>query len=250
MALNNDNSKYDEANALFSAKRWDEALPILIDLLRTSNYYDTWYQTHYLVGQCYRFTEQIEEAIAALEKCLSLIRYGEDPKIYGSCYLALGIAYQLNGEYSKALDNFALGFQKDPDNYVIDNSVGLTYRLMGNYSMALQAYNHSYGILIDNAVQTLNLGPLSAEAEQLENQFVELLESGKLKSVLSSNLAFSIVCYNIGVIHAVSDNPGGALIAFRDSIDNIPEGVEYDLPIKALENLLKNNTDESGLFHF
>jgi len=215
MAVNDDNSKYDEASALIGANRWNEALPLLLDLMRTSKYYDTWHQTHYLVGQCYRFTDQIEKAINELEKCVGLIRHDADSKIYGSCYLALGIAYQLNGQYARAIHNLTLGFQKDPDNHLIDNSVGLTYRLMGNYDMALQAYTHSYGILINNALETLKLGPLSSDRKERQDQLTDLLQSGKLKPVLASNLDFSIVCHNIGLLDMLLDNPMAALMTLE-----------------------------------
>ena len=156
MPTTDEKHKYEEASRLILIKKWNAALPLLLDLIQTSKYYDSQDQTHYLLGLCYRFTYQIDKAIKSLEKCVGLVRFDEDP-MYGSYYLALGIAYQQDGQYARAIDTFALGVQKDPNNHLIDNSIGLTFRLMGNYDRASQAYNHAHQILIDNALETLNI---------------------------------------------------------------------------------------------
>ncbi len=94
----------------------------------------------YLLGQAYRFTGDLVQAEAALDKALAL--NGREPGVL----LAIGIVKQLTGRYEVALATFGQANACDPDFHLGYNSTGYTYEKMGqlekaqaNYELAIQA---------------------------------------------------------------------------------------------------------------
>jgi len=232
--------RHEMALDLLSEGKWAEALVILLDLSKTSEYYRNSHNIYYCIGQCYRYTNRFSLAISSLEKCLELIEGEEniDPETAGSAYLAMGIACQQNYEDERAINSFLLGIDKNPQNATLYNSLGLTFKFMENYDEAFRAYSAAHDILVTRALDSMGIAPVSKNTDERLDQITELLQSGKLRPVLASNIDFSFVCNNIGQVQILMGNPKGAVLALLASIKHIPEGEVYDIPKETLTSLL------------
>ena len=86
-------------------------------------------------GQCFRFTNNVPEAIKCLTKAAML--NPTDPQIL----LALGIALQLAEEYESAIAKLKEVVRLDPRCFTAYNSIGLTYRKTGQFREAYEWYS-------------------------------------------------------------------------------------------------------------
>lgn len=104
---------------------------------------------NYLAGQCYRFLNDMENAIKYL-KLANLIKPNDHCVL-----LALGIALQLSQLYDDAIDIFNRAIQIDPDYYPAYNSLALTFKKVSNFDLALQSYDDAIKALTRNIVKKL-----------------------------------------------------------------------------------------------
>ena len=131
-------SNFKEAKELISNGKWIEAIPLLRkELELNANNDNTWY----LLGLCYRFTNQLEMAVTSLHRAISL-----DDSI-PSYYLALGIAYQLLEKYEESLSSLRIANKLD-NNYVeAFISAAITLKKMKNYTKSLEIFDEAANAL-------------------------------------------------------------------------------------------------------
>jgi tetratricopeptide (TPR) repeat protein len=131
-----DNGAVDErreqAQEFMRVGRFNEALPLLLDVSRArpddSN-------TLYLIGQCYRLSGDLAQAIHYL--ALSVEVKGDDAQVF----LALGIALQLSSQLEKAISALAEAIRLEPNYALAYNSLALTQKAMGDLEKALHNYD-------------------------------------------------------------------------------------------------------------
>lgn len=90
---------------------------------------------HYMLGQCYRFTERYSLSIE------ELIRATELDDTCKEWFLALGIAFQLNGNFEESLDALRKANMLDQDYELAYNSAAVTFRKMGKFRRAAEVYD-------------------------------------------------------------------------------------------------------------
>ena len=115
-------------------QKWDEAIVAFQHVLKENpKSSGTWY----MLGQCHRFSDEIDGSIQALKNAISL-NDKEAP-----FFLALGIAYQLAEKYEDSLDALTEAARIDPDYSLAYNSAAITRRKMGDHKRALEIYDLS-----------------------------------------------------------------------------------------------------------
>jgi tetratricopeptide (TPR) repeat protein len=115
-------------------QKWDEAITAFQHVLKESpKSSGTWY----MLGQCHRFSDEIDRSIQALKNAISL-NDKEAP-----FFLALGISYQLAEKYEDSLDALTEASRIDPDYSLAYNSAAITRRKMGDHKRALEIYDLS-----------------------------------------------------------------------------------------------------------
>jgi tetratricopeptide (TPR) repeat protein len=89
----------------------------------------------YLLGQCYRFANDLENALICLKRAAALNT--DDPSIF----LALGIALQLTNHLNEAVEKFHKAIDLDPDFDLAYNSLALTQEKQGDLDLAIDTFD-------------------------------------------------------------------------------------------------------------
>lgn len=122
----------DQAIERMRGQRFGEALPLLRRAIEEDpSQWNAWY----MAGQCYRFLNDIDGAIAHLARAAEL-RPDAAP-----VFLALGIAYQLRTQWADAVEAFRQAINIDPDYDLAYNSLALTQKKAGALDKALHNYD-------------------------------------------------------------------------------------------------------------
>jgi len=125
----------DRARDLIHSQKFDDALPLLRKAIEQDPLrWAAWY----MAGQCCRFMDDIDGAIQYLNHAAKLNE--RDP----GTLLALGIAFQLDSQWDKAVKTLIKAIELDFDYAVAYNSLALTQRKRGEYDKAL--YNYDLGL--------------------------------------------------------------------------------------------------------
>ena len=122
----------DRAIQQMKAGDYSSALSLFQALVRWN---PTDWSLHYMAGQCCRFLNDFDSAIAHLETAAEL--RPDEP----TTFLALGIARQLNHSYAPAIEAFKVALRLDPDYDLAFNSLALTQKKMGHLDLALHNYD-------------------------------------------------------------------------------------------------------------
>ena len=139
----------EQALEMISSGRLDEASRIADRAVQLAP--DDWH-THYVAGQCFRWSQDFPKACAALSRANEL--WPRQPSIL----LALGIARQLNAEYAEAVAALRLALEIDPSDVLAYNSLALTQRLMGDYEKAAATYEKGAKALAHEIIKSLRNG--------------------------------------------------------------------------------------------
>jgi tetratricopeptide (TPR) repeat protein len=122
----------DKAIEQMQAQRFGEALPLLRRAIEADpSQWNAWY----MAGQCCRFLNDIDGAIAHLGRAAELKR-DEAP-----VFLALGIAHQLRSQWADAVEAFRQAITIAPDYELAYNSLALTQKKAGALDKALHNYD-------------------------------------------------------------------------------------------------------------
>jgi tetratricopeptide (TPR) repeat protein len=128
----------DQAYRLYQNQEYSEALRVSLKAMESDPY--DW-EGYYLVGQCYRFLGDYEEAINFL------VRAGELGRNIPSVYLALGISLQLNKQYDFAERSLLRALGLNPTFVEAYNSLALTQKKQGKYEEALHNYDQALDVI-------------------------------------------------------------------------------------------------------
>jgi len=221
----------DLAFDLIKQQKFSEALELLPSLIE-SNPDDS--NLQFLMGQCFRFTNKIPEAINCFIKATNLSPNAPEN------FLALGIAYQLNENFERAIDTLKKAIELDSNLFSAYNSIGLTYRIIGNFKEALHWYSRGKEIVVNEVVDRL----LKEENPDPENQINDYGEKvlyappehlEKVHEHLKSDPSYAIISNNIGVCMMELGDKDPAIEQFKESIEFIPDGYNYPDPYEHLE---------------
>ena len=210
--------KRDEAIDLFKNAQYSAAIPLCLDLLDSD--FDDCY-IHYMVGHCYNFNGQYLEAIESLKKSEELMKDSASIETKRPIYLALGIAYQNNKEFDKAVAVLENGISKCPKEWKLYNSLGLTYKLMNNLREALHSYTKAQELIVEAATHT----------EILEDEHKTLFfDPVTTQLTLRSSPEYCTIMNNIGGVYIAAGDLESAEKALKESIEFIPDGFNYPPP--------------------
>lgn len=140
----------DAAISFMKSGRFAEALPILI---RATRMYPDSYGYWYMAGQCYRFTDDLPNAIKFLKEAAR--RNPTEKEIF----LALGIAFQLLDRFHNAIGSFAKALEIDPNYDLAYNSLALTQMKKGDFEFALHNYDEALKAMTRRLVKTFSNAP-------------------------------------------------------------------------------------------
>jgi len=141
----------EKVSSLMGAKQYGEAIVLLKDIITNdASNWNAWY----LIGQCFRFLNDFDEAVECLKRASELAR---DHK--PAALLALGIAYQLKGEFSAAIEAFTEAIGIDQNYALAYNSLALTYKRLNQYELSAESYKRGIQALTRKFVLNLNNEP-------------------------------------------------------------------------------------------
>ena len=136
----------EQAIELMKAQRFDAALHLLHKAIdQDPSHWNTWY----LAGQCYRFGNDLDNAVTYLEKAVEL--KPDEPSVL----LALGIAFQLNDCFTEAINAFRYAIEIDPDYELAYNGLAVTQKKQGELELALHNYDAGAKALSRRIVKSL-----------------------------------------------------------------------------------------------
>jgi tetratricopeptide (TPR) repeat protein len=222
----------DSAIGLMDQQRFSEAIPLLLRLIESNP--DDW-SLNYMVGQCFRYTNNFFDAIRYLDKATS-----QNPT-ESRVFLALGIAHQLKKDYVSAIQALEHAVQLDPELFSAYNSIGLTYRMSGELTKALEWYSRAADGMVSAVTEIVHKDSDKCFRDEVidgKNTRVALpytLE--KIREILRSDPAYAIVKNNIGLCFIELGDIDLAREQFRESIECIPDGFNYPEPYKNLESI-------------
>lgn len=136
-----------QAYEFMSSKKYDDAIAQLNSSIKQDN--ENW-NAWYLLGQCYRFTNDLENAVACHEKAYFLNK--KEPAIL----LALGIAHQLNQNFIEAVKAFGQAIREDEGYIIAYNSLALTYKRMGSLDKAIDTYTDGLNAIGKNFCSSID----------------------------------------------------------------------------------------------
>ena len=223
----------DKAIDLMRCQRYAEAISLFSELINDDP--NDW-SLHYMIGQCYRFTEQLPNAVNALTKATKLNE--KEPQ----SFLALGIALQLSEKYEQAIEKLKIALTIDPNLITAYNSIGLTYKKLNNYQKAIDWYTKAADRLMNTIHNQLVVNRDKCYKEEIAPDGGKVLvvlpylmeETYKL---LQMNPTYSIIKNNIGVCCIELGQKELAKEHFKESIEFTPEGYKYAGPIINLKKL-------------
>jgi len=222
----------DTAITLMQQQRFAEALPLFLRLIESNP--DDW-SLFYMAGQCYRFADNVPEAVHALKKAADL-NPGE-----AQVFLALGIAYQLTEDYRSAVVSLEQAIRLEPQLFSAYNSLGLTYRKSGEFGKALEWYSRAAENIVSAVTDEVHKDREKCFRDEIidgKKTLVVLpyvLE--KTHELLCSEPTYAIIKNNIGVCLIELGDIKEAQEQFRESIEFIPDGYNYPDPYKNLESI-------------
>ena len=152
----------EDIEKLFSQNKFDDISNILLPLVNhpEKTNIPLW-NIFYLIGQSYRFKEDLHNAVVYLGKSVDEL---EDPlkqtidakKKYASVYHALGIAHQLLGNYDESIKASSTAIDLDDEQPSHWNSFAITQRLMKQYDKSEKNNESALKIYFRNIVDKFN----------------------------------------------------------------------------------------------
>ena len=222
----------DAAVRLMQQQKFSEALPRFLYLIKSSS--DDW-SLYYMAGQCFRFMNNIPEAIKFLTKSAML-----NPN-EAQIFLGLGIALQLAEEYELAIENLKHAVRLKPLLFSAYNSIGLTYRKIGQFREALEWYSKAAEGIVAAVSDEVHKDRGKCFRDEIVDGKKTLIvlpyALEKTHEMLRSDPLYAIVKNNIGVCQMELGDIDSAREQFRESIEFIPDGYNYPDPFKHLESI-------------
>lgn len=224
--------KRDIAINFMQQQKYSEAVPLFLKLIDVNPNDSSLY---YMLGQCYRFTNNLSKSVEYLSKATYL--NSNEPEFF----LALGIAHQLTGDYEQAVSTLEQAIKLEPNLFTAYNSIGLTYRKLGMFHEALDWYSRAADSIIDFITKKVKENPEKCFKDEIINGektrviLPYLME--KTLEMLKSDPLYAIIKNNIGVCLIEIGDISSAREQFKESIECTPDGYEYTDPYKHLDDI-------------
>lgn len=222
----------DTAIKLMEHQKFAEAIPFFLSLINSTPH--DW-SLFYMVGQCYRYTNNALEATRVLKRAAEL--KPDEAEVF----LALGIAYQLDEDYKSAIVALEEAVYLEPQMYSAYNSLGLTYKLSGEFHKALEWYSRAdKGIVSAVTHEVQKDREKCFRDEVIEGKKTRVILDymfEKIHEILRSDPMYAIIKNNIGVCLIELGDINGAQEQFRESIEFIPDDYNYPAPYENLESI-------------
>lgn len=149
--MNKENLSIEYINELFSLKKYDHILKILLPFTKKNiikNNIPTW-NIYYIIGQCYRFKEDLKNSTIYLK--LSV----ENNENFMNLQ-ALGVAYQILGNYDEAIRILSRSTEINNSNFNGWNSLALTQKYLKKYDISEKNYETALQVYFRNIIKNLN----------------------------------------------------------------------------------------------
>ena len=218
----------DVAYQFMDAGQFSRALKILLQLAETESDWNL----VYLIGQCYRYLEDFDNAARWLEGANRA-----NPR-NSQVLLALGIVYQLKERFREAASTLKTAIEVEPQNFSAYNSLGLTYRVQGRLNEALEWYEKAAEGIVHVGIESLK-SEFTREAIVSGERTLEIRAGfdDALFEFLRSNPIYATVQNNIGTCLAELEQFDAARERFLESARTTPPGYDYPAPREALRML-------------
>ncbi len=222
----------DSAIGLMDQQRFSEAIPLFLRLIESRP--DDW-SLYYMVGQCFRYTNNFSDAIRYLKKAAA--RNPTESRVF----LALGIAHQLKSDFESALQALEHAVQLDPGLYSAYNSIGLTYRMSGEFTKAVEWYSRAADGMVSAVTEMVHKDQdkciRDEVIDEMKTQDVHARTVDKIREILRSDPTYAIIKNNIGISFIGLGDMDSARQQFRESIEYIPDDFDYPEPYKNLASI-------------
>ncbi len=165
-----------------------------------------------LAGEYWRVSPQ--KAIKFAEQALRLIEIDEEPETAGEAYNIIGLGYELQGNFDRAVLNYQLaeGYFAINKNYkkLLDvyNNMGLSEKTRGNYESALNYFKRARTIADTSgdrrglSKMLNNIGLLYYAWERYDDALMLFNESLEIKRTLGDSLKIANTLSNIANIYS------------------------------------------------
>lgn len=192
--LDKNASLIDQGKQLFNEGKFDEALDIFQQF---SEKQPEFYQTHMLIGNCYKETGELEQALSAYQKALSLAPADNTDKTFMSqIEAAIGDLYIRKNDLKTAQDHFKKSLEYSPTDEILAYNVGEIFFSNNKTDEALMYFKLASSIKPQWSQPFLKLGYVYLNAGDYPNaktsfqKFLELdpenAEASTVKEVLDS----------------------------------------------------------------
>lgn len=215
----------NEAQDYVRQQDWSSALPLLLELLDSG---ENDIELHHLTGFCYKYMGQLDLAINAFKRAVVLAAELPDSEFKAQQYNALGVSYQNNEAYEKAIQTLLEGIKIFSDIFSMHNSLGITYKLNAEPDKALIAFLDARDIALSNAFE-------SCDVKNIDGEKLSAADNEKISLKLRSTSDWCTVMSNIGMNLLRAGNIDHAENALKESVDFIPSGFDYPGPQHALD---------------
>ena len=192
------------------------------------NYNEAWYH----LGLAYKEKGNAADAVRALETARAYKAFTDAPHLTAS-----GLAYGLNGQYDKALNDLKEVCRLTPDDADAWNNYGLYLTESGRIAEAIEALDKAIVLRKDFGKAFYNKGNTFAKA----GDFRSALEH--YRKALQIDPKYTDALNNSGNCHIMLQNTDSALVFFRQALDADP------MNTKAMVNLaytLQNKGDTAA----
>ena len=142
----------EQAIERMQRQRFTDALALLRRAIEQD---PTQWNAWYMAGQCCRFLNDVDGAIAHLSRAAELKADN------AAVFLALGIALQLRARWADAVDALCQAINLDPDSELAYNSLALTQKRSGELNKALYNYDAGAKALSRRLVKAMRNNPQS-----------------------------------------------------------------------------------------
>ena len=167
-------------------------------------------------------------------------------------YFYMGVIDFYNGDYKRALENFTMSVNLDPNNKIYRYNRACTYKKMQNYEMAVADFNNAVNLGLDDAEIRSNIAFCYAMtgnytrsttnatiAETIDSAYNKMYDALGRMYFKSQNMKQAVNCYERGLYY----NPDDPVLLNNMSIALFEIG-HYEKALTGFNKALKSNEQD------
>ncbi len=211
-------------------------------------------EVHFALGNVYRATGKITEAIVELKRALELAPNSDEG------YRRLGDAYLAGGKTDDALQAYQQAIDANPYYWLNHNKLGMAYAQVGQNQKAIDSFKRVIDLAPDSAIGYENLGGVNFEAGKWNDSIVAFQKALKIEPSESLYSNLGTAYFYLGHVNdavttfqkAVALNPhdhvavGDLADGYRWSGDKVKAKASYDQAIALALKALRVNPQDAG----